>query len=711
MRASRAIAFRVAAMVALAAPPLFARQTQAPPPAGRPELPPIVFKAEANYVEIDVVVSDPGGAPVGALTKDDFTVTEDGKPQTVSVFSHVEIPIEVRERTPVTSEPDVQTNARPFEGRVFVIVFDDLHISPERTPHAMKVAREFITRHLGANDLAAVIQTSGNKKGAQDFTGNQRLLLNAVSAFSGRKLRSATLEKIDFYNATKDLPAPPPIQDTSNAERIGRAVSTLATLKSLSQRLAGLHGRRKAVLLISEGLDYDITVMLSDEVNRDPTAVRDAMHAMVGAATQANVSIYSIDPRGLTAGIDGFTELANLPGDTAIPGRGRDPVGLDTAGFQRETRVDQDSLRTLADDTGGFAAVNLNDLQPSFARLVKETSSYYILGYDPGDHKPDGRFHKVTVKVKRPGLEVRARPGYFSPKADSRPSKVAVKKDDASPELHAALDNPLPQAGLEIHAWAGSFQGDKGKASLAITVEFPGRNMKFTEKNGLYVDDLETSLVALDQAGQSMGGTHGLIPIALQPAAMAAARRNRLRMQSRLELPPGRYRLRVAARETAPGGAMGSLHYDVEVPDFNSGDLALSGLAMTSAYASRSPTAAPDPVFRQILPAPPTALRDFPANDTLAVFAEIYDSGTASHDVDIRTTIRNDEGSTVFASEETRPTEAPKKGRSRLGYTARIPLPHPPAGEYTLRVEARSRLDQRAAAAREVRFRVWTGQP
>src|SRR6185503_9050068 len=206
------------------------------------------------------------------------------------------------------------------------------------------------------------------------------------------------------------------------------------------------------VLLISEGMDYDVTEMFSRDVNRDPGAVREAMRDMVGAATQANVSLYSVDPRGLTAGIESFTEMANLPDPDSAP-------GMDIAAFQRETRVDQDGLRTLADETGGFAAVNMNDLQHSFARLIQESSSYYVLGFDPGDQKPDGKFHKVAVKVKRPGLEVRARPGYFSPKADAKASRPAAKKDDTSPELHAALDNPLPQAGFEIHAWAGAFEG------------------------------------------------------------------------------------------------------------------------------------------------------------------------------------------------------------------------------------------------------------
>src|SRR3954451_22753634 len=126
---------------------------QAPP--AQPPTPPLTFKVEVNYVEIDAVVTDEQGAFVRNLTKDDFQVVEDGKPQPLSVFAPVDIPIERADPplyTKTAIPPDVATNRVPFEGRVFVIVIDDLHITFSRTPRARAAARQFIERYVGTND-------------------------------------------------------------------------------------------------------------------------------------------------------------------------------------------------------------------------------------------------------------------------------------------------------------------------------------------------------------------------------------------------------------------------------------------------------------------------------------------------------------------------------------------------------------------------------
>ena len=161
-----------------------------------PQAPPsVTFQVEVNYVDVDAVVTDQNGAFVSGLTRDDFEVFEDGKPQKIDMFSYVELPVERVVRfaplnRPVTS--DVRSNERTFDGRVYVLVMDDLDISPLRTSIVKQSAREFIEQHFGANDIAAVVYTSGRSDATQDFTNDRSLLVAAIDKFIGRRLEVFT---------------------------------------------------------------------------------------------------------------------------------------------------------------------------------------------------------------------------------------------------------------------------------------------------------------------------------------------------------------------------------------------------------------------------------------------------------------------------------------------------------------------------------------
>ena len=158
----------------------------------------MTFRVEVNYVEVDAIVTDAQGAPIADLSKDDFELFEDGQRQEVSSFSLINIPIERAERPLFASAPieaDVQTNEH-VEGRIYLIVLDDLHTDFTRGPRVKAAATRFIEQNFGTNDLAAVVFT-GRAGDGQDFTNNSRLLVNAIDKFSGRKLRSATLERIE----------------------------------------------------------------------------------------------------------------------------------------------------------------------------------------------------------------------------------------------------------------------------------------------------------------------------------------------------------------------------------------------------------------------------------------------------------------------------------------------------------------------------------
>ena len=175
---------------------------QAPVPSTETGQPPLTFRVEANFVEVDAFVSDGTGKPVPDLRASDFQVTEDGKSQMVSAFAFVNMPIARADRplfSPTAIEPDVDTNVG-MDGRIYLFVLDDMHVDLTRGPRVKEALHRFFDRSFGANDMAAVVFTSGRAVDGQEFTNNPRLLLAAVDKFMGRKLRSPTLDRLDEFN-------------------------------------------------------------------------------------------------------------------------------------------------------------------------------------------------------------------------------------------------------------------------------------------------------------------------------------------------------------------------------------------------------------------------------------------------------------------------------------------------------------------------------
>ncbi len=517
------------------------------------------FRADVEYVEVDVRVTDEQNRFVSNLQEEDFRIFEDGKPQAIANFALVELPRETDSRVG-GAEPDVVSNERPFVGRVYTMILDDLHTAPTRTPLVKAAARRFIERHLAPNDLMAIVHTAGRDRASQEFTSNKRLLLAAVDRFMGLKLESATLARNEEF-----LRGGGTVGDPLDTERGFNARSTTRALRTVAEWLGGVRGRRKTILFISEGIDYDITDPFN---NRSATTILDEMRGAIAAATRSNVSIYAIDPRGLTAGIDdliGTSILGDqLPqtyqGGADSPSQPQSRPGISTRGLRSELQLSQDSLRTLADETNGFAVVSSNDFGSAFDRIVGDNSSYYVLAYYPPSNRRDGRFHRIEVRTSRPDLRVRARRGYASPKGNPSTPSIA-NNGGASPVVLRALNSPLPTTGLTLRIFAAPFKGAAPNASVVMGVELRGRDL--TLDGGKRV---ELSYVAIDASGQTRGDTD-FFTLTLPPDTKAHVEQTGIRVSRRFDLPAGRYQLRVAAHDMA-GGRVGSVNYDLEVPEY-----------------------------------------------------------------------------------------------------------------------------------------------
>lgn len=683
---------------------------------GAPQQPMATFKADVNLVEVHAVVTDKTGNFVAGLTKDDFEIYEAGRLQRATVFQMVDLPVRTIDataaETPPAVEPDVRATDGRFEGRLYVLVLDDLHTTTLRSPLVRRAAGQFVNRHLAAGDLAAVVYTSGRTDTAQELTPSRRLLLSAVEKFQGQKLPSATTERLAVHlndreneraaaqssgdgNASSSSPAER-VDDPLDSERGMNAQRALDTVRNVAGWMADVPGRRKSLVLFSEGIDYDIYDVFN---NRSASSIMSDARDAIAAAQRANVTVYAIDPRGLTQLGDEAIMVQSLSDDPHVDyGTSR--------GFNRELLLAQESLISLAEETGGIAIVRNNDIAGGLTRVERDTSRYYVLGYVTDPTITPGKFRKIEVKVKRPNLEVRARRGYLPPDAKAAERRNRGIKPGTSPALVAALVNPVPVGDVPLRVWAAPFKGDGKQASVALAVEVAGSALKYQRRDDRFHEDLEVSIVAADHEGKIRGSDRQTLNLKLKPEThQALSSRGGVRILSRLSLPPARYQIRVGVHESN-GGAIGVVPIDLEVPDYAKAPFALSGLMVTSTGAPALVTPKPDPVLKNVFPAPPVAGRIFSQDETLGVFAELYDRSTpALHDVDLKAAVRPlTGGADLFTSTETRSMAATASLRT-YGYKVQIPLKDLAPGDYVLRVEAASRVGGHRAK-RELPFTV-----
>jgi VWFA-related protein len=687
-----------------AAPPAAQSAPQAPQapqalqaPQAPPDQAPLTFRIEINYVEVDAIVIDALGNPVNDLTAADFEVLEDGKVQSVTAFSLVNLPIERAERPLFAAapiEPDVQTNTNA-EGRIYLIVLDDLHTSFSNTPRVKRALREFFERNFGVNDLAAIVYTSGRGTDAQDFTNNRRLLLESVDKFAGNKLRSEVLETLEARARPRDpsLPAP---GDPLEQERAFNARTMMSTVRKLAEFMGGVRGRRKAMMLVSEGISYNIYDVIN---NSSASIVMQETQDAIAAATRANVAIYAIDPRGLSA-FEEAVEIAGTPAD--------DRTGSIAGGFLDSQRLSQQSLRVLAAETGGFAAVNRNDFADAFARVVRENSSYYVLGYYSTNERRDGRYRRLEVRVKRAGLQVRSRKGYIAPRGRAPETRVAAPAvNPLTTAVNEALGSPIPINGIPINVFAAAYKGTAPNAVVVLSLEMSGDQFRFDLRDGIFNDRVEVTFTSVDTSGDIHAGARHSLSMTMRPETVNRLRERGFRVISKAELPPGRYQMRIAAAEEG-NNLSGSVLYDLQVPDFYKPAFSMSGVSLTSQFAAATPTVFPENPLADFLPAAPTTAREFLQDDEVALFTEFYENtpGAPPHQLDLSTTVRAEDGRVVFADTEERSSTDLQGASGGHGYQIRIPLKGLAPGTYVIRVEGRSRVGTDAVAGRDVLIRV-----
>jgi VWFA-related protein len=672
---------RFALLTIIAATPLLAAQARPPQPA--PQEPVATFRSSVRAIQVDAVVTDEDGTPVRGLTEDDFEIVEKGKPQPITTFEAVDIPIETQ--PPDLADSDVVTNEG--DGRIYLIAIDG--ISAANAALAKKWMRTFFAEHFGPSDVAAVMLLDrGHRNAGQDFTSNRRLLLDGIDRFIGYNENEPGEAVVPGSASPIASPTERPAAGTQSAAGSARyesqvlgARNRMGRLKDLTEFLIRTPGRRKAMILITEAIGFDAT----DFIDYRGTAMNPAAqlaHDALTAATRGNIAVYPIHPAGASP-------------DLLVSGPDTD-VSSERLARQSATL----ELRTLAATTGGFAHVNSNDFTAAFTRLVVENSVYYMLGFNSSQEKDDGLYVPVQVRVKRPGLRVHAREGYIAPFR----GKDTITRPDRRAGVENALASPVPMPGVPIRAFAAPFKGKGKTAAVAVALEMEADALGLQEAaNGALRGAFDVRLVATDVSAKVLPQTRQLGNITIPADSRAAVERNGLHVLTKTELQPGRYQLRVAVGSQQRGG---SVVLDLDVPDFSKKELAMSGLVLRGVEEPEGIFLPVGDPLEALGRRGPTTARVFRTSDVVTAYAEIYDDpGGRPHSIEVKAVLRSEAGTVIPVASATVSSDDLKKTGNMLRVEPRLPLGDLQPGRYVFSLEAKSTAGG-DAISRSVPFRM-----
>jgi VWFA-related protein len=600
-----------------------------------------VFRASADIVQIDVSVLGRDRQPVHGLRAADFTVLDEGIEQPVVAFAAVDLPDRVRTGAPwtVTVAPDVVTNHLGAQ-RVVLVLFDDC--STPWDPSVLQVSRRIAKAavdELGLQDLASVIYTSARRNG-QELTNDRVRLMAAVERFVPQSpAGSAPAGPFSASRPTGGLlsGADGTVRIPSGNCLSGSAGSPLdQALRNAAEILSAWPGARKTVILVSTSAPDFSTMTL------DHNVLVDNLGRTFAAMQRANLNVYQFDPRGLEVG-----------------------------------RKVSEEFGILSDNTGGRAFTNTNTPWEGVPQVFRENSSYYLLGFRPTTGTQDRRFRKITVKVSRPGLEVRTRAGYYAAPPE-QPQKPSTKPTPTA--IERALSNGLPTGDvpLSLSAVAAPVAGRKDPA-VAVVAGLGAVD------HAPEVERIEMTAAAFTDTWKSAGTVTQTIEVS---TAGVDSRRAMTDVPLRLDLKPGRYEIRLAVHSVATGRT-GSVYASLTVPDFAKAHLGLSGAQLV-----RNGVGSSDPAATALsLPWPPgvTTRRTFRRAEAVSAVVRISQIGASRPGlVTITTIIQNREGAEVSRDTRELPSEL-FEGSRIVEHRATLPLAQLQAGEYLLTFEARSR--------------------
>jgi VWFA-related protein len=696
-----------------------------------------VVRITTNLVQVDAVVVDKQGRQVTNLSADDFEIFEDNRAQKVTNFSYI-----LNQTSPPAAEtagkPADTKNAPPAPPRrlrpeqvrrTMALVVDDLGLSFESTSYVRDALRKFVNEQMQPNDLVAIIRTSAGMGALQQFTSDKRQLHAAIDRvkwnLSGRGGVSvfAPLEGKDLASGG-DPDAERRARDRENVtaeledfrEEIF-AVGTLGALNFVVRGMRELPGR-KSVLLMSDGF----ALYTPDRGRGRSDRVLQALRQLTDLANRASVVVYSIDARGLVG--TGFSAADDMTGFTQ---QQFEDAARERSNFIFDT---QSGLAYLSQQTGGFLIKNNNDLSGGIRRVVEDQKGYYLIGYRPDTATFDRRYHRISVKVKRPDLKVRTRTGFFG----IRDEETSPVRRTRRQQLLAALTSPFAAADVRLRLTTFFGNTAEDGSFMRSMLHLDGNDVKFSKQpDGQYKAALDVVAITFGDNGSVIETLDRVNTLTLPEDVYRRLLKNGLTYTLNVPIKKaGAYQLRMAVRDTATERT-GSASQFIEVPDLKKNRLAVSGLIVSgatvettnpastaAATASPAPAAGSDGRPAQVTAADETdalagpAVRRFRQNAPLALGYAIYnariDKATGRPQLLTQTRIYHD-GQVIFTGrEQAVETQTPGLDLKRIGVLAQFRLgANLPPGEYVLQVVVTDTLrdDKHRTATQWIDFEIY----
>lgn len=649
---------------------------------------PPVFGEKLEITTVDVLVLDQRGDPVRGLNREDFTVEEDGVVQTITSFEALGFEESEASEAPATSFVSSNTTQKVRPERAFLVVYDDVHLTAQGARLAESQFEKLIDG-LAAGDVVSVLATSNRNwwtarlpegreelvafargvKGAKPMDlstgrisdweamqisrGRDAKVLGMVARryFENGLIPELTPAREDRRQYSLELdvsPGLPLIRAKAHEvydEAAQRAVASLEVMKRAIAALGTQRGR-KAVLVLSEGFLYDST--------------RTELQELVRGARQANAVLYFFDARGRSG--------PNVPGNDAENWRALEErdFALTAANFAR----DSEGTESAALDTGGRVVKGTDELASAMLRVVRESRTYYLLGYASSNAKRDGKFRKIKVSTGRPDVEVRARKGYYAPRNEDE--KRPTSADTVDPKVRAGLDSPFDSD--QIPARMASYvlgRGASGKTTVVLVADLDLRAVGFEARAGRQVAALETFALVSPLEGGGAQVVEKRIDLSLPPEVHSHLLESGLPILRDFEVASGRYQARLLVRD-ARAGIVGSVRHTFEVPPADTFHISTPILSDVLAPGAGG---TPMPV--------PLAHRNFPSGSRVFYLFDVYGAKAqgGTSEVTIGYVVRRKDGS-VFVESPARAVAG--AGDGPLSHRLTLSLDGAEPGEYEL---------------------------
>lgn len=666
-----------------------------------------------QLLQLDTVVVDRQGKPVDNLKKEDFELLEDGKPQEIAFFSLVRNGVAAG-KAPLTpadpgSRPAEKEIDEVFEPRYYAVVVDDLHISIPNMTYLKKALSELVEKRIVEGDNLLIVTTSGTLGFLQQMTDDKRVMRAAVQKLSPRNRQPTAAPgqaRITPYQALlilrndpdaislavqryiRENPGTTPDLARSQVNSIARQIAqeteyltqaTIETMRTAMKALAGYRGR-KAMFLATDGF-------LTDDYNGNG---RDQITRTIDSATRAGVTVYSINTAGLeTVGMD-----------ASNPGNADNPIvsfRIESQGISAKV----DAMREIAGRTGGFTVNNTNDLFGAFQKTMSDNDVYYVLAYYP-DKKPDGRFHKIQIRLRAGNYTIRGRTGYLSPdekaiqKAADKKAKRDAKlttEDIERRELKAAIGALAAPTEIPVKL-ASFFSGNDVDTAFSLALDL--KSIRFKEVEGKKVNNLLSAFVILDLEGKIIASIEDRITLNFTPERFALVSKSWFSQVKGQALKPGLYNVRFAVYDHV-SGLRGAVSKWVEIPDLSKPGMGMSDILFlreSPPSGKTTPGAKPE---GQVPGLPPgfvpvnQALRRYGAKERFAFMVRVFNvpvQQPAPPKSNLGIQIQIFRGTKLVYASPVQRTQTVPVANTPYSYASEFPLDGLAPGKYLLKVVA-----------------------